>query len=407
MIAPRGAVRQRAKPYARRVRVLIVHNRYRSDLPSGEDLAVDTQADTLTAMGCEVERFERRSDEIADFGLLQRSALPLAPTVSINSSLAFHRRLRDARPDIVHVHNVYPLISPSVIRVAARAGVPVVQTLHNYRSVCMAGTRYRDGADCDLCSTSKVLPGVRHSCYRQSALQSAAMAVSLRAHRRTMLQIDAFVAVSESVKQIVASAGVPRDRVHVIPNSLADRPAMPLGHRFLVAGRIEPEKGVDLALDGWRGAGAVGTLTIAGDGSQRETLERHAPPNTEFVGSVSPERIDGLLDESCVVIATPRWHEPFGLTAIEAFRKGRPVIATRRGGLQSIVDDDVGWLVEPDPREVARAIRSAADRVTVEERAARARHRFETSYSSAAVGGRLTHLYEAILARRSGAGFRS
>ena len=164
------------------MRVLVVHNRYRSLMPSGENGVVDEDVRSLQNAGLEVETFFRDSDEIEAFGLLRKAALSVSPIYSKNAVADFRRVLRDFQPAIVHLHNPFPLISPWVIRVAKHAGIPVVQTVHNYRHACPASTSFlRDGAICEDCMGKKFpWPGAVHGCYRESRPQSLLMAIAAR-----------------------------------------------------------------------------------------------------------------------------------------------------------------------------------------------------------------------------------
>ena len=155
------------------MKILVVHNRYRSDSPSGENEAVDGQVTTLREAGVEVETYQRSSDEIAEFGAVHRVGLALRPFRSPSDAKALHRLIEAWHPDIVHVHNVYPLLSPGVLEVATEAGVPIVHTVHNYRSWCPAGTCFRDGAICQDCvGRSVAWPCVVHGCYRGCACRA-------------------------------------------------------------------------------------------------------------------------------------------------------------------------------------------------------------------------------------------
>ena len=151
-----------------------MHNRYRTEQPSGEDNVVDQEVALLREAGHRVDRFERRSDDIASMSLPRKAMVPLTVPWNPAARTALAARLRAERPDVVHVHNTFPLLSPSVLDACRTAGVPVVATLHNYTQVCPAGTLYRDGATCTACVGKLPLPAVRHGCYRGSSARDRA-----------------------------------------------------------------------------------------------------------------------------------------------------------------------------------------------------------------------------------------
>ena len=162
------------------VRIVVVHNRYASQAPSGENVVVAQEIELLREAGHEVHTYLRDSDEIAAFGPLERAGLAIRPIRSRADVHAFATLLTDVRPDVVHLHNPYPLISPWVVRVAAELDVPVVQTVHNYRMSCVAGSFYRDGHACEDClGRALPWPAVAHGCYRGSRVQSVPMRTTL------------------------------------------------------------------------------------------------------------------------------------------------------------------------------------------------------------------------------------
>ena len=203
--------------------IFIVHNRYRSEFPSGENRVVECEITDLRDAGVEVLTYLRSSDEIADMGPWARAKLPLAPIQGTEAVHDIGILIKQFRPDIMHVHNLYPLISPAVTDVAYDAGVPVVHTVHNYRHVCVKGTFFRDGAPCESC---------RGRTYRGRRYCMAAIEIPARraqSWRQPFVPIDVggsrlslFVAVSEFVAEHLVQEGIPSDRVVVQPNPVPD-----------------------------------------------------------------------------------------------------------------------------------------------------------------------------------------
>ena len=253
------------------MKIVVAHNRYRSAAPSGENRIVDTEIAQLRAAGVEVVPFLRESDDIPRLPAGQKALLPMSPLWNPAAQRALARLLRQHQPDVLHLHNPYPLLSPQVVRTAHRHGVPVVHTVHNYRQVCASGIYFRDGGVCQDCRGRWLgTPAIRNRCYRGSAAQSAIMAVTLAAHRPTWRSVDRYIALTTGIAEHLRGYEIPPERIVVKPNAIPDPgPPAPLGDGFLFAsGRLAPEKGLGLLLDAWQRHpdGTLGTLRIAGDG---------------------------------------------------------------------------------------------------------------------------------------------
>src|SRR5690606_14177998 len=265
--------------------------------------------------------------------------LPASPVWNPAAQRELAALLRAHRPDVLHLHNPYPLLSPWVIRTAHRHGVPVVHTVHNYRQVCPAGIYFRDGVVCQECRGRRLaVPAVRHRCYRGSAAQSAVMAAALAIHRPTWRSVDRYLALTAAIADHLRGYGIPDDRIVVKPNAVPD-PGAPssLGDGFLFAsGRLVPEKGLELLLAAWarHPEGTLGTLRIAGDGPQRPLAERAAAERSDvvYLGPLDPAGVRRAMQETAVVVATPTWHDVLPTVVIEALAAGRPVLGTTMGG---------------------------------------------------------------------------
>lgn len=389
------------------MRVLVVHNRYRSAFPSGENMVVDRDVVALRADGVEVGTYIRDSDEIAHFNLVKRAGLAVRPIYSFEDAGALKTQVRAFRPDIVHLHNPYPLISPAVVRVAKAEGVPVVQTVHNYRFACTNGLFFREGQVCTDCLGKRVpWPAVRNNCYRGSKTQSAIMAGSLAVHRGTWYtMVDRFLPVSDFVASQLVAAGVPPEKIIVKPNAVPDPgDSAPMGEGFLFAGRLEEEKGISVLLEAWGMSklGRLATLTIAGDGSKRDAVEAAAGRDSSirYLGSVSAERVGQLLDDCAVRVVPSLWFEGFPLAVIESYARGRAVISSHpHGASATAVDDDVGW-VAPTPTVAgwAKVMGEAFhDRAGARARGAAARSLYRHAYLPGLVTRSLLEIYQGLL----------
>jgi glycosyltransferase involved in cell wall biosynthesis len=351
------------------LRVLVVHNRYRSSAPSGENRVVDRERAALVGVGHEVIRFERDSDEIEGWSLARKAALPGRMLWSREASRDLRAVLAERRPDVVHVHNTFPLLSPAVLYACRDAAVPVVLTLHNYRLLCTSRNFLRDGAVCHDCVDGSAVHAVVHGCYKGSRLATAAVVVANGAHRRAWRSmVSAYVFISASQRDLLAELNLAGERVFVRHNLIPRRsmPQVPREDAVLYAGRLDEAKGARLLMAGWdcyrSGRPAEGglRLVIAGAG----VLEREvaawasARPSVEMVGHVDEARCTSLMARARAVLMPSTWQEPFGLVAIEAMAAGTPPIAAGHGAFVELITHGVdGVLFTPgDPAALAAAI---------------------------------------------------
>ncbi|WP_416901902.1 glycosyltransferase family 4 protein [Micromonospora echinospora] len=387
------------------MKIVVAHNRYRQAQPSGENTIVDAEIAQLTAAGVEVLPFIRSSDEIPTMPKTAKALLPISPIYAPRAQQELSRLLTEHNPDALHLHNPYPLLSPWVVRTAHKHGVPVVQTVHNYRQVCSSGVYFRDGAICQDCKGKALgVPAIRNRCYRGSTVQSALMATTLAVHRPTWRSVDRFVALTSQIATHLREYGIPADRIVVKPNGIPDpgRPA-PLGEGFFYLGRLSPEKGLGLLLDAWRRHpdGALGPLRIAGDGELRHLAEQAAAERSDvtYLGSLDRDGVRAVMAQSAVVIAASLWHDVLPTVVIEAMASGRPVLGTDLGGIPYLVGMDdpagaVGWVVPADPAAMAAALPVAtADAAAL---SAPARLRYERTFHPDVVTKRLIDVYASL-----------
>ncbi|MGW2683070.1 glycosyltransferase [Streptomyces sp. NPDC001414] len=395
------------------MRVLVVHNRYGSAQPSGENKVVDQEVELLRAAGHRVEVFERRSDDIAGRSLLGKVAVPLLVpwNPAVRTELA--ARLRTDRPDVVHVHNVFPLLSPAVLAACADAGVPAVATLHNYTQVCPPGTLQRDGRPCTECVGCAPLPAVRHGCYRGSRLATVPLAVSLSANRRRWWTgVERFLCISAAQRDVLVRSGMPADRLTVKHNFVPDPGSCREGdgEHLLYLGRLAEAKGVRLLMAAWdeiTAAGGLGVpLVIAGTGPLEPEVAAWAADRDDvrYVGLLDTAECRKAIERSVAVVAPSTWLEAFGLVVVEAMAAGVPTVAAGHGAFVELVEDGVTGLLHR-PGEAAslascvRRIATAPERNREMGRAAR--RRYEQGFSPAVGLARLVEEYRTAIAGRS------
>ncbi|MEV0877922.1 glycosyltransferase family 4 protein [Micromonospora echinofusca] len=419
------------------MRIVVAHNRYREAQPSGENTIVDAEIAQLTAAGVEVLPFIRSSDEIPSMSKSAKALLPISPIWAPRAQEDLSRLIAEHRPDVLHLHNPYPLISPWIVRTAHRHGVPVVQTVHNYRQVCSSGLYFRDGMICQDCRGRALgVPAIVHRCYRGSRAQSALMATTLAVHRGTWRSVDRFVALTSAVADHLRDYGIPAERIVVKPNGIPDPGApAPLGDGFLYMARLSPEKGLAMLLDAWRRHpdGALGPLRIAGDGELRPLAEAAAAERADvtYLGPLDRAGVRAAIEASAVIVAASTWHDVLPTVIIEALAAGRPVLGTALGGIPYLLGADgprepagtgpaavataapgegrvalptgvaageAGWAVPPEPAAMAAALPVAA--AGAAEIAQAARLRYERTFHPDVVTKRLIDIYADVTRRR-------
>jgi glycosyltransferase involved in cell wall biosynthesis len=396
------------------MRILVVHNRYRSGQPSGENRVVEQEVSLLRGAGNDVVLYERRSDDISGFSIIGKAAVPARVVWSPADRRRLGGVLAHRRPDVVHVHNTFPLISPSILSVCREAGVPVVATLHNFRLACANGLLFRSGAPCEDCVGRNPWPGVVHGCYRGSRLATIPVAASISVHRglRTWSRgVSRFVALSTFARDRLIAGGLPAKRMVVKPNSTPDpgERRAAAGEHFLYLGRLSDEKGVDLLASGW--SDDLGRLVVVGDGPARPALERSLARYTSVLvaGQLSHDESMRLLLRSTALIVPSRWYEGFPMVVVEACARGIPVIAPAHGGFPEMIEDGRSGVLFPpgDAAGLAQAVRALRTPETSGRMGRHARAIYERRYTEERNLDRLMGIYAgAIEASEEGASER-
>lgn len=332
---------------------------------------MDRQVELLRSGGHEIRLFERRSDEI---GVSARRRITVSGSVlwSPNARRAVGRVLDSFRPDVTHVHNTFPLISPSILGPCAQESA-VVASFHNFRLVCPQGQLLRNDAPCELCVGRSPWPAVRYRCYRGSRLATVPLALAVAMHGSLATwnrHVAAFVALSEFSRDRLVSGGLDPSRFHVLPNfspepaAVRDGP----GRHFLFLGRLSPEKAPDFLVEVWRSE--FGRLLIVGTGPLLESIRARAAQlrnGVEVVGPKTHDEAMKLLVQARGLIIPSRWYEVSPLVVAEAFARHVPVVAPAQGSFVEMIRDDAGILFEPgDATGMAAAVvRLGDDRVAL------------------------------------------
>lgn len=355
------------------MKIICVHNYYGSSAPSGENMVFEAEMSLLQRRGHEVLSFVRSSDEIrarGAFGALQGA---LSTPWNPRSAASIQREVERFKPDVVHVHNTFPLLSPAIFHSIGHRAARVL-TLHNYRLFCPAAIPIRDGKVCTKClDNMSSWPSLRYGCYRGSRLATVPLALSVMLHRRIgtwMHQVDAFITLTEFQKQLLVEAGLPSDRVYIKPNFYAGNPDpiqwMARGEYAMFAGRLSDEKGVEDLVRAWLIWGeSAPELRIIGDGPLRESLQRmvsSAPgARIRFLGQLASIEAEQQIANARLLVLPSVCFEGFPMVIREAFAYGTPVAVSNIGPLPSIVRDGAcGLIFQPHDAETLCRIVSSA-----------------------------------------------
>jgi glycosyltransferase involved in cell wall biosynthesis len=341
------------------MKVLVIHNLYR--ISGGEDLSTEAEITLLKCNGVEVDTYYVDNSDIDT-----KKKLSLA----VNSIWSRHyykeilKKIEKGKYDIVHVHNYFPLLSPSILHACKKAKTKVVMSVHNYRLICPNAQMYVNGNICKEC-VGKVVPvqAILKKCYRKSAIISSAVVGMLAFHNfldTWKNKVDGYICVSQFVKSQLVLGGFADEKLYVKYNFVTTdiEPNFDSGQYYIYAGRLSEEKGIDILLKCFKNSNRE--LIIVGNGPLKETVEKYAKenPNIVYLGKRPLNEIYTLMAKAKALIFPSKWLEPFGRTIVEAFAHGTPVIASAMGGITELITDSYnGFLFNPNDQEgLTRAI---------------------------------------------------
>lgn len=392
------------------MRVLLAHNYYGSAAPSGENQVYEAEGKLLRQHGHEVNEHLRHSDDLRARGVWGTVQGALSTPWNPFAAKAMRQTVKANRPDVVHVHNTFPLLSPAIFHAIGRSAARVL-TLHNYRLFCPAAIPMREGKVCTDClDTRSSLPALRHGCYRNSRAATLPLAFSVSLHRALgtwVNEVDAFIALSDFQRGLMIEAGLPAHKVHVKPNFYPGSPSMAPWERrtpyVVFAGRLSAEKGVASLLRAWRAWGTnAPELRLVGDGDLRLDLERLAGNlPVRFLGQVDGVEAQRQIAGARLLVLPSEWFEGFPMVVREAFAFGTPAAVTNIGPLPSIVRHGVSGVVfEPaNPESLLHEVRRAWETPGLLEQLGKgARAEYEGKYTEEANYATLMDIYERAIA---------
>jgi glycosyltransferase involved in cell wall biosynthesis len=326
------------------LKIVIVHNAYQQ--PGGEDTVVRAEKALLLREGHEINLYLRHNNEIESGGACSNITLGFRTVWSSSARNELHRLLKEWKPDVVHFHNTFPLISPAAYYACRELRVPVVQTLHNYRVFCATGAFFRNGQVCEDCLTKNRWQAVRHACYRQSRSASATAVAMLTFHHwygTWKNLVDRYIALSEFSLAKFVEAGLPAEKIAVKPNFVLPDPGVGAESRdyAVFVGRLSEEKGLGTLLQAWGQVNPRYPLRVIGDGPLLNNLQleisRSGLSNVHLDGRLPHEESLKVVQGAKVLIASSNCYETFAMTIAEAYACGTPVVASRLGAMQEIV----------------------------------------------------------------------
>ena len=322
------------------MQILLVHNQYQQ--LGGEDTIFDTEASLLESYGHRVIRYTTNNDRIKEM-----NSWSLAKTTLWNDRVYEELRalIKQEKPQVAHFHNTFPLISPAAYYAARKEGVPVVQTLHNFRLLCANGLFFRDGHICESCLTHNTpIPGIVHGCYRKSRTASAAAAMMVKLHSLVgtwSKAVDIFIAYSHFAHKKFIQGGLPPEKIAFKTNFLypVPEPGMGKGGYALFVGRLAPEKGTQTLLSAWQKLDDTIPLKILGDGPLAPQVAAAAKrsPGVEWLGRKPLDEVYELMGNASFLVISSEWYETFGRVGIEALAKGTPLVVANIGALAELV----------------------------------------------------------------------
>lgn len=381
------------------MRVLLLHNLYQ--IAGGEDVVVQAEKALLEANGHQVALLEADNDAIAS--PINQVITAANAIYSPSSKQKVRAEIAKFKPDLVHIHNFFPLLSPAVYDACQDAGVPVVQTLHNYRLLCLNAFLFRDGHPCEDCLGKFIpSPGVVHACYRGSRVGSSVVAAMLSVHRARgtwAKKVNAYIALTEFAREKFIQGGLPEKKLYTKPNFVTD-PGLGegRGNYALFVGRLSPEKGLDTLLTAWERQSPPIPLKIVGDGPLATQVQKAAErlKNVEWLGRQPKEQVLALMKDAQFLLVPSQWYEGCLMVVLEAYAVGLPVIASELGSLYSLVTPgSTGLLFRPgDPEDLAAKVEWAISHPkALASMRLNARAEFEAKYTAAQNYQKLIEIY--------------
>lgn len=367
------------------MKILQVHNFYQ--FSGGEDTVFYNEYKLLSSFGHDVIQYTKDNKDIINYYFFDKGKLFFSSSYSRSTYKEVIKIIEEHKPDICHVHNTLTLITPSVYYACKKMGVPIVQTLHNYRLICANAYLFRNGKVCEECVGKSLYHSVKYGCYRNSRFQTYVLARTIEWNKKNGTWnnlIDAYIALTKFSKRKFFDGGLPENKIFIKPNFLFEDPGYSENNEgyFLFAGRLDETKGVNVLIE------AAKTLPnlkfkVAGDGPLKEKII--AVPNIEYLGQLKKNELLGFVQKTAALVFSSIWFEAMPMTILESFACGKPVIGSNLGAMAEIIEDSkTGLLFEPgNANDLAEKILWAKNNPEkMREMGLNARKEFEEKYTA-------------------------
>ncbi len=395
------------------IKVLLGHNHYRTSAPSGEDTVCKNEFALLERHNIKVIPFEKFNDNLDDSTIRNKLSIAIDGAWSKNTYDELSQLIKETQPDIAHFHSIFPQISPSAYAACKDNGVPVVQTLHNFRPICPGALLMRNGKPCEDCIGTNLLPALKHRCYRGSLLATGAIVYQITRNRLTGTYnnlVDRYICLTEFAKGRYIAAGFPAEKMTVKPNFLPSNNFIQ-SNSFppyaVFVGRLTDEKGVWTLLNAWTHISDL-PLKIIGDGKLRNELEAYAIEHclpVEFLGFRHNAEVLEIVGNATMQIIPSECYEGFPMVVLEAYGLGVPVVASRIGSLEEVVDEGVTGLKfkAGDPLDLSAKVNALKENVLMlNKMSSNAKKLYEEQYTADYNFKLLMSIYENVIAESIG-----
>lgn len=391
------------------MKILQVHNAYQH--VGGEEIVVAAENEMLKQYGHEIQQWIIENSTLENINALKKAKIAWQSIWSDESYSQIRKKIQEFQPDIVHVHNTIPLISPSVYSACYDAGVPVIHTLHNYKLICPGAYCFRDRKVCEDCISKPIpYPAIVHGCYRKSSVQTTIAVAGLVTHklRRTYQNnVDIYIALTHFARQKFIEGGLPAEKIAVKPNFVTSdiQKGEHQGKYVLFVGKLVQYKGIETLLEAWHLLDEPVPLKIVGQGPLEILLKSNLPSGVEYLGRLPRENVLNLMKDASFVVFPSEWYEGFPMTIAEAFATASPVVTGCLGATEEIVKDGFsGWHFTPgDARDLARTVKLAwSDPTELRRRGESARKQYDECYSLVKNYQMTMSIYETAIAWQKG-----
>ncbi|MFG6106697.1 glycosyltransferase [Leptothoe sp. EHU-05/26/07-4] len=385
------------------MKILMAHNRYQ--IQGGEDQSFDSESSLLERYGNTIIRYIKHNDSISESSIFKVAIRTLWSFEDYDKIRAL---IQVEKPDLVHVQNNFPLISPAVYYAAKNENIPVIQTLRNYRLFCLNAYFFRQGKVCEDCLEQPIpLSGIQHKCYRDSRAGSTVVSSSIALHRllKTYIRkVDLFIALTEFAKQKYAENGIPEHKIVLKSNFVDPDPAMGegAGSFVLFVGRLSPEKGVSILLQAWESLGNQIPLRIIGNGPLETEVKKAVSKSSgiKYLGALPIQEVQNIMGQAKALVFPSLWYEGMPRVIIEAFAKGTPVISSKLGAMTTMVTHQKTGLHfrAGDVEDLIRTINwMLSHDIQWKKMRLFARQQFEMTYNAESSYLRLIEIYQQAL----------